>query len=375
MAMTALLAEPADPPVLDPAETHGDAPATGTSQPPALQVTGTDPDWERLPARRLSVEQSNTSFVLGEQALVKVFRQLVPGKNPDIEVHAALLGNPNLGRCLGWVNGGWHDPATGRWSTGHLAMAQELLSPAVDGWDLACDRVAAGESFADEARALGTATAQVHRDLRRVLPTERLTGDGTATLVARLSERLATAASLVPEVAELAVALQARIEALGDLAEPIEVQRVHGDYHLGQVLLTDEGWKLLDFEGEPGAEVAARTAPDHALRDVAGMLRSFAYAAAQGGARLPSAQVDLWRGDCERAFVAGYAGIGPEQTDAGAAEELLSRSERTILAAYLVDKAAYEAVYEKRNRPDWLRIPLAALAQIVAEPLPRRRLS
>jgi maltokinase len=361
LGMTALLLDPSDVPVLDPAETHGRPPTAGGTRAPTFEAVHVDPAWVRLPPRRLSVEQSNTSIVIGESALVKVFRRLVPGTNPDIEVHAALQGNTHLGRCLGWVNGGWHDPAGGQWRTGHLAMVQQLLAPAVDGWELACQRVAAGVPFAAEARALGVATASVHADLRAVFPTEQLGPDDRGALVERLLGRLDAAAAQVPQLTDLAPALRARVAALGDVPGAVEVQRVHGDYHLGQVLLAGDGWKLLDFEGEPGAEVAARTAADHPLRDVAGMLRSFAYAAAQGGGGRSPAEVAAWSEDCQRAFLAGYT-AGSESGDADGPG--LGPDARTILTAYLVDKAAYEALYEKRNRPDWLRIPLDALAQL-----------
>ncbi len=359
VGMTALLLEPADVPVLDPDETHGREPEPGEARPPSFEAARIDPVWFRLPPRRLSVEQSNTSVVLGETAMMKVFRRLVPGINPDIEVHATLRGNRYLGRCLGWVNGGWHDPADGTWRAGHLAMVQELHLPATDGWDLACERVGAGESFGAEARALGVATASVHADLRRKFPVERLDADGRARLVKRLLARLEVSAGLVPEVVDLAPGLRRRIEALADVPVEVEVQRVHGDFHLGQVLLASDGWKLLDFEGEPGSEVAASTAPDHALRDIAGMIRSFAYAGAQGGENRRPDEVAAWCAECESEFLAGYSSRSPGGT-AGA----LTDDERTILAAYLVDKAAYEARYERAHRPNWLPIPLGALADL-----------
>ncbi len=362
VGMTALLREPADDPVLDPEQTHGHEPEPGAARPPSFEAARIDPAWLRLPPRRLSVEQSNTSVVLGENAMMKVFRRLVPGINPDIEVHAALGGNRHLGRCLGWVNGGWHDPVDGTWRTSHLAMVQELHRPAIDGWDLACQRVGAGESFAAEARALGAATASVHADLRRVFPVERLDADGRARLVSRLLDRLAVSAGLVPEVADLAPGLRRRIEAVADVVAEVEVQRVHGDFHLGQVLLASDGWKLLDFEGEPGSQVAASTAADHALRDIAGMIRSFAYAGAQGGGKRPPDEVAAWCAECESEFLAGYSSRSPGGT-AGA----LTDDERTILSAYLVDKAAYEARYERAHRPDWLPIPLDALADLAAQ--------
>lgn len=357
-AIGPLLATARPQPVVDPASTHGAEPVAGVHPLPELQAVDDPADYRDLPARVMTVEQSNSSVKLGDAALLKLFRLLVPGVNPDVEVHAALgvARCPHVGRCLGWINAGWRDPADGGWVTGHLGMVQELLSPAVDGWRLALERVASGQSMAELTGQLGQATGAVHRDLHRVLPARVLTADEVAGLADRLHRRLDRAASLVGPVAPLAPALHHRIDALMAHPRPIEVQRVHGDYHLGQVLLTDTGWRLLDFEGEPGAAIATRIVPDHPLRDVAGMLRSFAYAAAQGGAGQDPAMVAEWRLACEREFLSGYA-------QSGAADPV---ADATILTAYLVDKAAYEAVYESRNRPDWLPIPMAALTSLAS---------
>ena len=153
-------------------------------------------------------------------------------------------------------------------------MVQELLSPAVEGRDLALARVAAGESFADDALALGRATAAVHADLRRVMPTHVLSGAEVEELADRLTWRLEQAAAVVEDIGPLLPALRERIDGLRTLEHAIEVQRVHGDLHLQQVMRAADGWKLLDFEGEPGSSVAARVAPDHAMRDVAGIRSS-----------------------------------------------------------------------------------------------------
>jgi maltokinase len=365
--MAAFLVDPADPAVLDPDLTHAES--GGGPRAPQLQVNEPTQAWGNASARRMAIEQSNTSYVLDDTLLVKAFRRLAPGINPDIEVHEALgrAGSTHIGRCRGWVNGSWYetaaDPASGVsvLRTGHLAMVQDLLRPAVDGWELACQRAADGSPFVAEARALGVATAEVHRDLRQVLPTKRLDPAELSGLVDRLRTRLEDALVVVPELASLAERLRQRIDDLGRVSGGLVVQRVHGDYHLGQVLLVGESWKMLDFEGEPGAPISARVAPDHALRDVAGMLRSFGYAAAQGGAQRSAEQRRQWQAECESAFLDGY---GPGSSGSASHRDLGTGDADTILTAYLVDKAAYEAVYEKRNRPDWLPIPLAALARL-----------
>ncbi|MGB7982359.1 MAG: hypothetical protein WCF36_16385 [Candidatus Nanopelagicales bacterium] len=360
---------------IDPELTHQLDASGGEHLVPILQAVADPERLVDLPVRPLGAEQSNTSVILGDVAFAKFFRQLVPGINPDIEVHAALTVAqcPHISQILGWSNAGWRDPEDGRWVTGHTAMVQQLLSPAVEGRDLALERVARAESFAREAHDLGHATGVVHRDLRTVLPTHELSAQEVAELADRLDWRLDQAVAVVADLAEMAPALHERIDSVRGLARPITVQRVHGDLHLQQVMRAGDGWRLLDFEGEPGSSVSARTALDHPLRDVAGMLRSFAYAAAQGGADRKPDEVSAWLRECEEAFLAGYATAGAGAGRAGGAgvahaghaghggHGLLDQAHRTILDAYLVDKAAYEAAYEQRNRPDWLPIPMAAL--------------
>lgn len=326
----------------------------------ALQpaTTGAQPRTQWLDAgppitgyRVLNVEQSNTSAVYADEVLVKVFRMLTPGVNPDIEVHAGLfgVGSADVGRLRGWINGGWTDPRSDSTVYGHLAMIQEFFAGSIDGWDLARQEVAAGHDFQAEAHALGVATARVHHDLATAFPTEVLTGPRIDDMVARLHDRLAVAVGLVPALQPMAAGLHDRLDGLRGI-EKITVQRVHGDYHLGQALRTPKGWRVLDFEGEPGGDMASRRVLDHPMRDVAAMLRSFAYAAWQGADNSPAARA--WQEASEAAFLEGY---GADAAD-----------NDVLLEAYSIDKAAYEAVYEQRNRPDWVDIPFTALRSILA---------
>jgi 1,4-alpha-glucan branching enzyme len=226
----------------------------------------------------------------------------------------------------------------------------------VDGWDLARERVAALESFVDDAHALGVATGAVHLDLRRALPTQVLGATELGELADRLHWRLDQAESAVPELAPISSALHERIRTLGHLGRPIAVQRVHGDYHLGQVLHSpDRGWVLLDFEGEPLRPLSERSLPDQWVRDVAGMLRSFDYV---GGTREQSGGSSArdWVTSAQQAFLDGYAARAGQDP----------RSLGALLAAFELDKAMYEVVYEARNRPGWVAIPLGAVRRLTA---------
>ncbi len=334
------------------------------------------------PSRVLTAEQSNTSLVFGDEVILKVFRRLLAGTNPDIEVHQALAragAHQHVARLLGHVSARWRAEPDG-WVGGSLAMLQEYLRPATDGWQLATTSLRrrhpaatrhsdlppgdAGNDFAAEAGRLGVATARMHADLARALPTGVLTGADLARIAAGMRRRLARAVEAVPQLAEHAAALHRIYDDLQAGGAGMRVQRVHGDYHLGQVVRTGQRWVVLDFEGEPASPLAERIALDSPLRDVAGMLRSIDYAAGHLSADQPVAgcppqrgrarQAGAWVIRNQAAFCAGYArGSGRDPRD-----------EPALLRAYEAHKAVYEAVYEARNRPAWLPIPLTALARL-----------
>lgn len=320
----------------------------------------------------LSGEQSNTSVVYGERYVLKIFRRLWPGHNPDLELNTALAGSPFVSPPHGWIETDLGDDA-GRAIPTTLAMLQEYLRSATDGWVLAATSVrdlydapglppgAAGGDFAGEAERLGSATAEVHRHLARDLPTDVLSSQALREVAHSMEQRLRRAVAEVPQLKPYAGALRSAFEEFAEVDDPLPVQRVHGDYHLGQVVRTDTGWVLLDFEGEPGAPIAERQRLSSPLRDVAGMLRSFDYAARYqlvGNAHeeeLAPVARD-WARHNRDAFCAGYAnggGIAPEK-------------HQTVLRAFEYDKAVYEVRYEARNRPTWLRIPLDSIAALAS---------
>jgi maltokinase len=322
----------------------------------------------------LTGEQSNTSLAFGDQALLKVFRRLAAGTNPDIEVHAALASTdcPYVAPLLGWIDGSWTDPLTGDVAHGSLAMLQEFLVTATDGWKLALTSVAdlfaerdlhadeVGGDFAGESFRLGQATASVHSALHDALPTATWGPAELADAAAAMRARLHAAVAEVPAAAGLAADLRAAYDDLESLDVPVPVQRVHGDLHLGQVLRTSVNWKLIDFEGEPEKPIADRVALDSPWRDVAAMLRSFDYVALHTLLAEHADDTQLayrageWAERNRNAYLDGYAHQGDIDT-AGMA---------VLLRAYETDKAVYELLYEARNRPSWTVIPLTALERL-----------
>ncbi len=310
-------------------------------------------------SRVVSAEQSNTSLIItledDERVIVKIFRVVTAGENPDVVVTGALgaAGCESVPAPKGYLAGGWQtiapDGSPGPRATGHLAVAQEFLPGVTDAWSQALESIAAGQDFA--AEPLGRACADVHRVLGEVMPTKSATPEIREQIAATWRERYEAACQAVPELAAHADEVEALFAAAAARPWP-RLQRVHGDLHLGQVLKAPErGWMLLDFEGEPLRPLAERSELDLPLRDVAGMLRSFDYAAASA-----DAPAEQWRQSAREAFLSGYrAADVPDPSDYP-----------ELLAALELDKALYEARYEAQNRPDWLAIPLAGITQLLA---------
>ncbi|MEU9274732.1 maltokinase [Streptomyces sp. NPDC048342] len=295
-----------------------------------------------LTPRLLDADQSNSSLVYGDSYILKVFRRIQPGVNPDLEVPGALAaqGCPRVPAPVAWFRTTEPSPAT-------LGVLQPFLPNAADGWTLAQRALAAEDDFTTEAHELGRATAEVHLALAAALPSA--VHDEHRRTAEAMSARLDAAAHAVPALRPFVPGLRGAFEALATCDTGPLAQRIHGDLHLGQVLRADHEWFVIDFEGEPSRPLAERRGTQSPVRDVAGMLRSFDYAARQRRPWRPE-----WARRCREAYCAGYAaraGWDPRETHA-------------LLRAHETDRAVYEVVYEARHRPAWLPVPMAAIERL-----------
>ncbi len=344
------------------------------------------------PTTVVRAEQSNSSVRFGDILIVKLFRRLQPGVNPDEEVLRALAGVrfERVPRYVGSIC--WRSPEEATYA---VALAQEFVANAGDGWTWMLQRLAGvasgdvdpgSDQFVAE-RLLGQRTGELHVALGAVqdpefVPetTDRAAIDENArrTLAAveetilllqersrHLPEQLVTR---LPDAIAGLRALAERADGYRNELNTVRI-RVHGDYHLGQTLRTPDGdWVIIDFEGEPARSLAERRQRASVLKDVAGMLRSFAYArgtaeraaeASPVAAQEAKGRLDVWESGARRAFLEGYS-----QALATAAIRFVPEGDEAFgraLAAWELDKALYEVVYEVRNRPDWLELPLRSL--------------
>jgi maltokinase len=313
--------------------------------------------------RVLTGEQSNTSIICemvdGPPVILKIFRALHHGDNPDIVLQEAIAatGSHVVPSFVGSLSATWADKGQPNGAAhGHIAFAQEFLPGAEDAWRVAVRAAGNGTDFSTEARELGAATGDIHRILAEVMPTRQTTTKNIDQAIEAMQARLATALDEVPELEPHRERIHTVLESTRSADWP-RLQRIHGDLHLGQVLAAPHrGWVMVDFEGEPLRSMAERSEPDFTLRDVAGMLRSFDYVAGTVAGTVSVEQANAWAARARDAFLTGYSDamgidLGPLAS---------------LLAAFELDKALYETVYEARNRPDWVRIPLAAVLRLSA---------
>jgi maltose alpha-D-glucosyltransferase/alpha-amylase len=350
-------------------------------------------------------EQSNTSLVIGEQAILKLFRRLEQGEHPDVELtrfltlEAKFAHTPTLLGVIRFDDGG---------RTTVAGMLQEYLPKSADAWSFALERGRpyfqsprereAPNGFVAEAEHLGVVTRAMHEALasgtigslapepvgpdavdRWAAGTKQWVRNGLALLDRQLRAG-ALPKDRAPEGEALARRSERFLNVVDEIVNDIRSDaglaiRIHGDYHLGQVLRTArDDFMIIDFEGEPARPLAERREKASALRDVAGMLRSFAYAAATLGMESKSLDVGTrelrvgrWERDTREAFLRGYLGEKTGNTSAG--KKILpsdSAHTRALLRLFEIEKSFYELAYELNNRPEWTWIPMRGISKLLA---------
>ncbi len=314
--------------------------------------------------RRITGEQSNTSVVFGEALIMKVFRRLADGLNPDLEItrflteHTSFDGTPRLAGALEYLarDGG----------VATLAVLQEFVADGRDGWRFVLERLDAGDHALVALTRLGERTGQLHAALATptadaAFDAEPITAADVAAWAVGVRRQVAAAREAarghaLPDVPDVGGPA-----GLGSLVGRVKI-RHHGDFHLGQTLAVGDGrdFAIIDFEGEPLRPLEERRRKHTPLRDVAGMLRSIGYAAAS--ARLAAAERRRWEIDARAAYLSAYRAVTAGARFVPESDEAFAR----VLAVLEVEKAAYEIVYEANNRPDWVEIPLAGFVSATA---------
>jgi len=317
--------------------------------------------------RSMGAEQSNSSIVFGEEQVLKIFRRIEPGENPELEMlrFLSLRGFENVAKLTGWYE------YSGELMDATLGILQEFVPESRDGWQLALDDP---QGLLARIPELGVATARMHNILASdasdvAFAPEEPSEEALSLLTATIDEQIERGFLDLPPGDERVAAIAGRGEEVRDRLQMLShvgvggrLIRHHGDYHLGQTMLTDERWVILDFEGEPARSLLDRRRKRSPLRDVAGMLRSFAYAASASELLRGLPAPGAWEDQARAAYLDAYLDtIEPFLLPAGrgAIEKLL--------AIFELEKAIYELHYELNNRPDWVRIPVAGIDRLVQE--------
>ena len=320
------------------------------------------------PVRPMGVEQSNSSLVFGDEVVAKLFRKLEPGLNPELEMLRFLTahGFEHIAPLYGWVE------YEGDTLSTTLAVVQRFFADGTGGWELGLDELAERpDGFLERLATLGEITARMHTTLAShagdpAFAPDEPSHEALSLLTATVDEDIERIFSRLPDLPELEPIagtgqdVQERLGMLAQIGAGGRVIRTHGDYHLGQTLLTPRGWVILDFEGEPARPLPERRQKRSPLRDVAGMLRSFAYLASAVKIQRGVAVAEDWEERARELFLGSYLDhVEPSLLPPG------EQAIRNLLAVFELEKAIYELRYELDNRPDWVSIPVAGIKRLL----------
>jgi trehalose synthase-fused probable maltokinase len=326
---------------------------------------------ELTDARPVGAEQSNTSVVFDDELILKLFRRLEAGINPELEMLRFLTEHgfhriPQLG--------GWYQYSGGPLSA-TLGILQEFVRNGLDGWELALHELArAPDEFLGRLHRLGQVTGEMHSVLGSdpadpAFCPEAPSAEALALLTATVDEEIERVFVDLPEDDERLAPIVGRAEEVREILRMLthpgsggKMIRTHGDYHLGQTLWASDDWVIIDFEGEPARSLAERRRKRSPLRDVAGMLRSFAYAASVASLVHGIDVPETWEERARDQFLDGYLST----VDLSLLPSGHSSIER-LLAVFELEKAVYELRYELDNRPDWVQIPVAGIQRLIEQ--------
>jgi maltokinase len=324
-------------------------------------------------ARPINAEQSNTSIVFDEELILKVFRRLEAGINPELELLRFLTehGFENIAQLAGWY------AYSGRQMDATLGIMQQFVPGGQDGWERALDMMdGETERFLDSLHLLGESTGRMHAILGSdstdpAFSPEETSAESLGLLTATVDEEIESIFMDLPEdMPELepirgrGEEVRERLRLLTNLGGAGRVIRHHGDFHLGQTLWVGDDWVILDFEGEPARSLPERRRKRSPLRDVAGMLRSFAYAASAATLLRETEPPVAWEERARAEFLEGYRKtVDQHLVPSGASMDKLLR-------VFELEKAVYELRYELNNRPDWVKIPVAGILRMLEEEVP-----
>jgi len=317
--------------------------------------------------RAMGAEQSNSSIVFGEQQVLKVFRRVEPGLNPELEM-LRFLSARGFGAVAALT--GWYE-ISGEVMQATLGIMQEFVTEARDGWQLALD-----DPLGTLARLpeLGAATGEMHSVLASdptdpAFAPEEPSMEALSLLTATIDEQIEQVFLDLPRDTPALAPILGRGEEVRDRLQLMShvgvggrLIRHHGDYHLGQTMLRDDGWTILDFEGEPARTLLERRRKRSPLRDVAGMLRSFAYAASASELLRGQPAPEGWEARAREGFLDAYL----ETIDQSLLPAGRPATDK-LLAIFELEKAVYELRYELNHRPDWVPIPVAGIARLLQE--------
>jgi maltokinase len=323
-------------------------------------------------ARPVGAEQSNTSIVFDEELILKVFRRLEAGINPELELLRFLTehGFENVAQLAGWY------AYTGRQMDATLGILQQFIA-GEDGWDRALATMESEpERFLESLNRLGEVTGSMHAVLGSdsddpAFAPEETSVESLGLLTATVDEEIESIFMDLPEdnseldpIRGRGEEVRERLRMLTNLGGVGRVIRHHGDFHLGQTLWAGDDWVVLDFEGEPARSLPERRRKRSPLRDVAGMLRSFAYAASASPLLRGIEPPVAWEERARAEFLDGYRKtVDQHLVPSGASMDKL-------LKVFELEKAVYELRYELNNRPDWVKIPVAGIVRMLEEEVP-----